>query len=213
VPDEKRVRSLIRKTLEDVERIHSFVHPDYKEDLDHARRFREDAVRMTVLQMSLSIETLLDGLFMRAFLGHEPRVIKRGERMKRKQKGKRLKKLDELLRGGRFGFESKLRLASILGLTLRSQDNRLDKLRALRNKCAHSWGLDTIHKRGRKPRPTRRLLEFEGGNLFDLKVLEKFVKIYRAIYLDLVIRYTLVPIPPPLHTQLYPRSLVRQPLK
>jgi hypothetical protein len=206
VPDEKRVH-LIRETLKDVERIHSFIHPHSKEDLYYARRFREDAVRMTVLQMSLSIETLLDGLFRRAFLGYEPEPRKKGERAKKEPRGKRAKKLDELLRGGRFGFESKLRLASILGLTLKSQDNRLDKLRALRNKCAHSWGLDRIHKRGRKPRPTRRLLEFEGGNLFDLKALEKFVKIYHTIYLDLLLRYTMISMPAPLHTQLYPRPL------
>jgi hypothetical protein len=195
VPDEKRVQDLIRKTLKDVERIHSFVYPHFKTDLHEARRFREDAVRMTVLQTSLSAEALLDGLFKRAFLSYKPQLRKRNERKKREPRGRRAKELDELLRGGRFGFESKLRLASILGLTTKSEDNRLDKLRALRNKCAHSWALDIIHKRGRKPRPTRRLFEFEGRNLFDLKVLGNFMKIYRDIYLELLLRYVLAPIP------------------
>ena len=66
MPDEKRFQDLVRKTLKDVERIHSFVHP--LNDPYDARRFREDAVRMTVLQMSLSIETVLDGMFHRYFL-------------------------------------------------------------------------------------------------------------------------------------------------
>ena len=209
MPDEKRVHDLIRKTLKDVDRIHSLVHPYAKKSLFSARRFREDAVRMTVLQMSLAIETMLNALFWRAFLGYKPQIREGNEKKKREPRGKRVKKLNELLDGGRFGFETKLRLASILGLTIKSQENRLDKLRALRNKCAHSWFLDNTHKRGRKPRSKRRLLEFEGGNLFDLKVLEKFVKIYNAIYSDLQLRYIIIDFPPAPHTQLYPRSFVR----
>jgi hypothetical protein len=188
MPDEKRV---IREILKDVQRIHSFVHPHAEQSVYQARSFREDAVRMTVLQVSLRIEALLDGLFRRAFLGYKPQLFKRGE--KRKREPTHVKELDELLTGGRFGFESKLRLASILGLTTKSENKRLDKLRALRNKCAHSWGLDIIRKRGRKPRPTRRLLEFEGRNLFDLKVLENFMQIYHGIYLELLNRYLFLP--------------------
>ncbi len=91
---EKRVQDLIRKTLKDVERIHLFVHPLCKEELNEARRFREDAVRMTVLQMSLSIETLLDGLFRRAFLGYKPQLRKRSEKKKREPSGKRERKFE-----------------------------------------------------------------------------------------------------------------------
>lgn len=176
----------IKKALKDVEAIHSFTHPLDDEDIEvnlfNAKSRREDAVRMVVLQMSLAIESILDGLFARMFIGHEP-----GER--RGRIGKRARELQELLEGGRFGFESKLRLARVLCLVTKDQFSRLDKLRALRNKCAHHWTLDVIRRRGRKPRRSTRLLEFEGRNLFDLRVLEDFVSVYSGIYLKLFSKY------------------------
>lgn len=184
-----QIQPTIRKILREVERIHSFVHPlndsDPVVNLFNAKSLREDAVRMTVLQISLAIESVLDGLFARLFIGHEP-----GEQKGHKRPiGKRAKALQELLEGGGLGFGAKLKLARVLGLITKSQHTSLDKLRSLRNKCAHSWMLDAIHKRGRRPRPTRRVLEYEGRNLFDLKVLESFMHVYSGIYLNLFERY------------------------
>ena len=139
---------------------------------------------MTVLQMSLAIDSILDGLFARLFIGHRPSEKK----IPKSRMGTLAKELQELLEG-RFGFESKLRLARVLGLVTKSQHSRLDKLRSLRNKCAHSWVLDVIRKRGWRTQPTRRLLEFEGRNLFDLKVLEDFMSVYSGIYLKLYLKY------------------------
>lgn len=176
----------VRRALKDVETIHSFIYPldygDIETKLAMAKARRQDAVRTSVLQMSLAIESVLDGLFARAFLGYEP-----GERKGRI--GKRAKELQELLEGGRFGFESKLRLARVLSLVTKDQHSKLDKLRALRNKCAHHWILDVIRKQGRKPRVTKRLLEFEGRNLFDLNVLRDFMWVYSRIYLKLISKY------------------------
>lgn len=178
----------IKKALKDVETIHSFTHPlndkDVEINLFNAKSLREDAVRMTVLQISLAIESILDGLFARLFIGHEPGAVKG-------RIGKRGRQLQELLEGGRFGFESKLRLARVLSLVTKEQYSRLDKLRTLRNKCAHHWTLDVIRKKGRKPRLTTRLLEFEGRNLFDLRVLEHFMSVYSGIYLKLFSKYVL----------------------
>jgi len=186
---QQTIQRKIRKILKEVERIHSFAHPlndkDLEANLFNAKSLREDAVRMTVLQMSLGIESVLDGLFARIFIGYEPGDQKGHKRYV----GKRAKELQELLEGGRFGFESKLKLARVLGLVTKSQQNRLDALRALRNKCAHSWMLDVIRKRGRRPRPTKRVLEFEGRNLFDLRVLESFMQFYSGIYLRLFGKY------------------------
>jgi hypothetical protein len=86
-------------------------------------------------------------------------------------------------------FDAKLKLARLLRLVTRKQYGRLDRLRSLRNKCAHAWMLDVVHKRGRKPRPSRRLLEFEGRNLFDLKVLREVMRVYSGIYLKLFDKY------------------------
>jgi hypothetical protein len=179
------VERQIRKTLADIEKIHSLVHPlgdsDPKQNLYNARGRREDAVRATVLQMSLAIEDMLDGLFARFFLGHDPNS-------KRKvRKGKLFRELEDFERG--MGFEAKLRLARILRLIPRAQQSKLDRLRSLRNKCAHSWMLDIVHKKRRGPRPTKRLLEYEGRNLFDLSVLENFMHIYSRIYLKLFEKY------------------------
>jgi len=175
----------IRKALADVETIHSFAHPlgdpDPTQNLYMARARREDAVRMTVLQMSLAIEDLLDCLFARVFVGHDPNS------KRRVRKGKIFRELEEL--ESRMGFEAKLRLARVLRLITKEQQGKLDRLRSLRNKCAHSWMLDVVHKRGRKPRPTKRLLEYEGRNLFDLKVLGDFMQTYSGVYLKLFLKY------------------------
>jgi hypothetical protein len=136
---------------------------------------------MTVLQASLAIEDLLDSLFARAFLGHDPNSKKRA------RKGRLFRELEEL--ESRMGFEAKLKLARLLNLVTKGQQSKLDRLRSLRNKCAHHWMLDVVHKRGRRPRPTRRLLEYEGRNLFDLKVLRDFMRTYSGIYLRLFAKY------------------------
>jgi hypothetical protein len=177
----------IKKALADIETIHSFVHPlgdpDPRQNLYQARARREDAVRMTVLQMSLSIEDLLGSLFARVFLGHDP-ASKRKIRVRR---GDRFHDFLEFRRS--MDFDAKLKLARLLRLVTRKQYGRLDRLRSLRNKCAHAWMLDVVHKRGRKPRPSRRLLEFEGRNLFDLKVLREVMRVYSGIYLKLFDKY------------------------
>ncbi len=175
-----------QKALADVETIQSFIHPvgdpDPRQNLYMARSRREDAVRVTVLQMSLAIEDMLDNLFARVFIGHDPNSKRKA------QKGKMFRELEDLLEG-RIGFEAKLKLARVLRLITKAQQSKLDRLRSLRNKCAHSWMLDVVRKRGRGPKPTKRLLEYEGRNLFDLKVLEGFMHTYSEIYLKLFEKY------------------------
>jgi hypothetical protein len=183
-----RVQRQIDKTLKEVERIHSLLHPsgdpDPKQNLFQARSRREDAVRVTVLQMSLGIEDLLDGLFWRVLAGHDPSSKKR----KSKKKGV-ARELDELLESGRLGFEAKIKLARVLRIVTKEQYGKLNQLRSLRNKCAHEWMLDIIRKRRKKPKPAKRLLEYEGHNLFDIKVLEGFMHVYSGIYLKLFSKY------------------------
>ncbi len=175
-----------KKALADVETIQSFIHPlgdpDPAQNLYMARSRREDAVRVTVLQMSLAIEDMLNSLFARVFVGHDPNSKRKA------RKGKMFHELEELLEG-RMGFEAKLKLARVLRLITKGQQSKLDRLRSLRNKCAHSWMLDIVRKRGKGPKPTKRLLEYEGRNLFDLAVLEGFMHTYSRIYLKLFEKY------------------------
>ena len=183
-----RVEREIKKALQDVEKIQSFLHPlsdpDPKQNLFQARSRREDAVRTTVLHMSLAIEDLLDSLFWRALAGHDPNSRKR-----RSKKEGIPRELDDLLSSGRMGFESKIKLARILRIVTKEQSSRLDALRTLRNRCAHRWVLNVIRKRGNKNRGTKRLLEYEGRNLFELNVLEEFMKVYSGIYLKMFLKY------------------------
>lgn len=183
-----RIDGQIEKTLKEVERIHSFLHPlgepDPKQNLYQARSRREDAVRITVLQMSLAIEDLLDSLFWRVFAGHDPNSKKRSS----KKRGI-ARELDELLESGRLGFEAKIKLARVLRIVTKEQYGRLNQLRPLRNKCAHEWMLDIVRKREKKPKPSKRLLEYEGQNLFDMPVLERFMHVYSGIHLKLFDRY------------------------
>jgi hypothetical protein len=177
-----------KAALRDVEKIQSFLYPlnnsDPKVNLFQARARREDAVRMTVLQMSLAIEDLLDGLFWRFFAGYDPNSRKRVRKT-----AVISRQLDELLKSGRVGFDSKLRLARLIGIINKPQHNRLDTLKALRNKCAHHWMLNRIRTRGISNTPTKRLLEYEGKDLFRLNVLEDFMRVYSQIYLKLFGKY------------------------
>jgi len=183
-----RVRRKIDQTLKEVEQIHSLLHPmgdpDPKQNLYQAQSRREDAVRITVLQMSLAIEDLLDSLFWRVFAGHDPNSKKR-----RSKKRGIARELDELLESGRLGFEAKIKLARVVRVVTKDQYSKLNQLRSLRNKCAHEWMLDIARKRKKKPKPSKRLLEHEGRNLFDINVLERFMHVYSGIYLKLFDRY------------------------
>lgn len=183
-----RIQREIEKTLKEVERIHSFLHPlgdtDPKQNLFQARSRREDAVRVTVLQMSLAIDDLLDSLFWRVLAGHDPNSKKR-----RNKKRGVTRELDELLDSGRLGFDAKIKLARVLRIVTKGQYSKLNQLRSLRNKCAHEWMLDIVRKRGKRPKPAKRLLEYEGQNLFDIKVLERFMHVYSRIYLKLFSAY------------------------
>src|SRR5229473_906798 len=126
------VQNRIEKTLAEVEQIHSLLHPmgdpDPRQNLFNARSRREDAVRVTVIQMSLAIEDILDGLFRRTLVGHDPHSNKRGNRREGPAR-----ELNDLLESGRMGFEAKLKLGRVLRLVTKKQQSRLDKLRVLRN--------------------------------------------------------------------------------
>jgi hypothetical protein len=181
-----RTQRKINRILKDIDAIHSLVHPlddtDMRTNLLNARSRREDAVRVVVLQLSLANEDLLDSLFRKVLVGHEPRKARERNR-------KSASVLDELLEGGRLNFESKIRLARVLRITTKRQDSQLHQLRGLRNRCAHRWMLDVVHKRTNAARPSRRTLEYEGRNLFDLKVLRDFFWVQSRVYLSLYKKY------------------------
>lgn len=182
--DKNRTEREIRRTLRDVARIHSLIHPvndkDPRTKLFNARAQREDAVRGLVIQLATAMEDMLDELYRRVFLGYRP-----AGRNPRRPRGKLAEELDELLETGKLGFDAKLRLARIGGLITKAQYRKLDKLRAFRNKCAHNWNLDVVAKRARKPRPSRRLLEHNGRNLFEIGALEELLSEYGPIYLSM----------------------------
>ncbi|MGH9715704.1 MAG: hypothetical protein ACRD4R_03100 [Candidatus Acidiferrales bacterium] len=183
-----RIEREVAKTLKDVETIHALIHPldvpDPRQKLFMARSRKEDAVRLTILQIALSIEDMIDCLFWRSLAGHDP------DSKKRKSKKKGIPhQLDELLTSGRLRFEAKLKLARILGIITKKQHRQMEVLNVLRNKCAHNWMLDVARIRGTRIRPAKRLLEYEGKNLFDLEALQDFMHIYGRIYLRLLETY------------------------
>jgi len=183
-----RVQREITKTLREVEQIHSLLHPlgdkDARANLFQAKSRREDAVRITILQMSLAIEDLIDCLFWRVLAGHDPNSRKR-----RSKKRGVARELSELLESGRLGFEAKIKLARVVRIVTKDQYGKLNQLRSLRNKCAHEWMLDVARRREKKPKLSKRMLEYEGQNLFQISVLERFMKTYSGIYLKLFGRY------------------------
>jgi hypothetical protein len=179
---EKRIDSKIRQALKEVERIQSILHPvDHKDQrlsLYHAHNRKEDAIRGSVIHINLAMEALLDDLFRRFFLGYRPNSKK-----PRRPKGKRAKELDELL-DGRLSFDTKLRLARIIGLISKRQAEKLAQLNKLRNKCAHNWNLD-VAQRKRESQRANRLLEYNGQNLFKIDALESLFKESGPVYLSM----------------------------
>lgn len=181
-----RFEGKIRQTLSEADLIHNLLHPvddpDSYFNLRNAESQKEDAVRGLVLHLALAMENILDDLYLRAFLGYRPAINARRPR------GKRARILEGILK---LNFSRKLDLARDTGLITKKQYAKLDALRALRNKCAHNWQLDVIQKRGKRrrpgaqPLPTKRLLEHEGKNLFDIGVLKDLLTQYGPIYLSL----------------------------
>lgn len=182
--DKNRIERETQRTLQEVARIQSLIHRvddrDPRTNLRNARSQREDAVRGLVIQLATAMENLLDDLYRRVFLGYRP-----GSRNPKLPRGKLAREPDELLETGKLNFDAKLRFARIGGLITKKQYRKLDKLRALRNKCAHNWSLDVVKKRERKPRPSKRLLEHNGRNLFEVGVLEELLAEYGPIYVSI----------------------------
>lgn len=181
---EKRIKREIRRTLEEVERIQSLLyHVDDKDqqlNLDNARSRKEDAVRASVITINLAMESMLDDLFRRFFLGYRPASKKR-----KRPRGKRAKELDELLVGPRaLGFEAKLRLARVAGIITKRQAGELGQPNKLRNKCSHRWALNVTKrkKRAQKPMP---LLEYKGQSLFKLDALESLYRESGPAYMSM----------------------------
>lgn len=184
MPAKNQIERKIRNTLQEAAQIQSLIHrlddKDPRVNLLNARGQREDAVRGLVIQLATAMESLLDDLYRRAFLGYRP-----GGRSPKLPRGKLAQELDELLETGKLSFDAKLRLARIGGLITKSQYRKLDKLRALRNKCAHNWTLDVVRKRAKKPQPSKRLLEHNGRNLFEISALEELLAEYGPVYLSM----------------------------
>lgn len=182
--DKNRVERKIRRTLQEATQIQSLIHrlddKDPRVNLLNARGQREDAVRGLVIQLATAMESLLDDLYRRVLLGYRP-----GSRNPKRPSGKLARELDELLETGKLGFDAKLRFARVSGLISKRQYQRLDKLRVLRNKCAHNWSLDIVRKRAKKPHPSKRLLELNGKNLFTISALEGLLAEYGPIYLKM----------------------------
>lgn len=184
VPKASSQQQRIRKTLREVAKIQALTHPlDYEDEskaLFNARGQREDAVRGFVIHLATAMEDMLDQLYRHDLVGYRP-----ASKPPKRPRGPRTRELDDLLESGKLNFDAKLRLARIAGLITKSQYRKLDKLRLLRNKCAHNWILDIVKKRGRKPRPSKRLLEYNGKNLFKVDVLEGLLADYGPVYLSM----------------------------
>src|SRR5690242_12858396 len=149
---ERRLKRLTQKALKDAEAIHSLLYPidgdNLDGDLQNALSRRDDAIRAAVLQMSLAIEDLLGTLI------GKPLFVQ----MKvRSRTPATVREYEKFIQSAGIGFEAKLTFARILRLITNRERNQLDKLKTLRNKCAHTWQLDIVHKRGKKPKPSKRL--------------------------------------------------------
>lgn len=71
----------------------------------------------------------------------------------------------------------------------RPQRLQLEQLNRLRNKCSHNWLLNIKIRKGIKPSlPKRPLLDFRGGDLHTVSIMEKFIDQYTVIYLHLYMR-------------------------
>lgn len=181
---DKRMEREIRRTLKEVERIQSILHPiDSKDQWDNrfnARERKEDAVRGFVIHINLAMETVLDDLFRRVFLGYRP-----GSKRAKRPRGKRAKELEELLVGPRaLGFEAKLRLARVVGLVNKRHNEKLRQLNKLRNKCSHRWALN-VNKRKRRSQKGTPLLEHKGRSLFKIDALESLYRESGPVYVSM----------------------------
>lgn len=185
-PRAKQLQRQIDRNLREIAQIQGFIHnltsSDLRDRLFAVKSLREDAVRGLILQFAMAIESLLDDLITWAFLGWRPRMT---TKTKRRFRGRRSQMLEELLGARGIGFERKLKMARLIGVISPRQYDQLEKLRDLRNKCAHNWMLDVVRKRAKRQRRSTRLLEYKDQNLFARGVIDSFASDYGRIYLRL----------------------------
>jgi hypothetical protein len=173
----------IRRLKAEIQRIDEYFY--LTDEADPVERFgmlerkRDDIIRSIVLQMQTSIEDLLNELITITLLGSKPR-----EKRRRTVAGEAL---DKLLEGSKsLGFFAKIQLAKSLRLISAVQADRLLKVNALRNKCAHHWLLKKTIRRKRKPRETKLpLLRYNNRDLHTMAGLEEFMGDASTLYLAL----------------------------
>lgn len=148
-------------------------------------RKRDDLVRGVVLQLHTAIEDILNTAIACRVLDVNPE--NRLQPM-RSVRGRALQKM--LAESGSLGFAMKLNFAVALGLMTTAIRDKLLELNTLRNKCSHNWLLNVKQRRGKRPDQKKPpLLRYQGRDLHNIAVLEKFAADYGTIYVRMFGRY------------------------
>jgi hypothetical protein len=144
------------------------------------KRKREHLLRCIILELHLSIESILTGALGNALLQGRPIRSPIGHTIR-----------DLLEDEYPIGFRHKLMLARSMGLITRTEFTDLAELNAIRNKCSHTWSLNKITRRKINPsKPKKPLLRYRGTNLYETDAFVSFIGHFTTHYLRLWKRYT-----------------------
>ena len=150
---------------------HFFPGEDPAEKYLRADSFRENVIRLIVFDMHLAIEELLRA--------HIHGALSRSSAS--------MGATSDYVKG--LSSRQALDLAVELGVIDASDHRRLRELNSLRNRAAHHWELDEPlrHRSGTVTEPF--LLSWNGGRLTPKVVEGEFLKVYGAIYSELLSRW------------------------
>ena len=173
----------IEKMRADIARIeksfYSAEHGDQDQIYFELQRIREQLLRSIILEVHLSLESVLTRAIGNALL--------RG-RLIRSPIGHMLR--DLLEDQNPLGFRHKLMLARSLNLVTPREFADLAELNTIRNKCSHTWLLNRVRRRGiKRSKPKRPLLRYRGTNLYQTDAFIEFVDYFSAQYLKIWLRH------------------------
>lgn len=188
VESEAYVRRRIRELRREIDALEKQFFAPHEKSLFGERwaleRKKENLVRLIVIEMHLSIESLITDAIIEYLSPSRRQRLESARSLKTRE-------LYELLEGGQaIRFPAKLTLARALKIVTAPEVKRLLLLNTLRNRCSHHWTLNVVRRwKVKRKSPKKPLLDYEGRSLYGVQNLDQFTSDYAGIYLRLFHRF------------------------
>lgn len=185
--DSKVLQKRIAHVEKEIQAIETFFYGGDEKDLEN-RYFllklkRDQVIRGIVLELHLSIDSIIDSLITCYLLRNNPKSSGIYDRSRSDLRNS----IEDLVSGDHsVNFKNKIVLLRSAGIIRKSQFDDLATLNKIRNKCAHNWMINSlIRRRVKRTKQKKHLLEYNGKNLYKLDIFKDFIGEYGHLYVQL----------------------------